>query len=100
MPSTRERDALLIDQFVAAFPALDEMTVDELLDPIAWQFTVGEPNEYGQKPWRPLRSPTDPWCLLSLNAKIPTRFPRLYERLLLAYRWAEVDLQVFRLLAN
>ena len=100
MPSTHERDALLIAEFVATFAMLGDMTADETLDPIAWQFAFGEPDQYGRKRWRPLPSVSDPSCLASLNVKIPTRFPRLYERLLLTYRWAEVDLQVFRLLAN
>jgi|SRR4029077_15438076 len=35
-----------------------------------------------------------------LYAKLPARFPPLYEQLLLSYRWAEVDLPSFTLLAN
>jgi hypothetical protein len=35
-----------------------------------------------------------------LYAILPARFPSLYERLVLSYRWAEVDLGLFRLLAN
>jgi hypothetical protein len=35
-----------------------------------------------------------------LYAKLPARFPPLFERLLLTYRWAEVDLETFKLLPN
>jgi hypothetical protein len=40
------------------------------------------------------------WALEAIYAKLPARFPRLYEKLVLTYRWAEVDLQSCRLLAN
>ncbi len=33
-------------------------------------------------------------------AKLPARFPPLYERLVLSCRWAEIDPQAYRLLAN
>ncbi|MGC2420758.1 MAG: hypothetical protein WA405_03810, partial [Candidatus Acidiferrales bacterium] len=35
-----------------------------------------------------------------LYAKLPAQFPRLFEFLVLSYRWAEVDLGLFRLVAN
>jgi hypothetical protein len=38
--------------------------------------------------------------LQPIYAKLPARFPPLFERLLLTYRWAEVDLQGNRLLRN
>lgn len=43
---------------------------------------------------------TDASMLDQLYAKLPARFPPLYERLVLSYRWAEVDLGAYRLLAN
>ncbi len=43
---------------------------------------------------------TDAYALEPPYAKVPARFPRLYEQLLISYRWAEVDLQSFTLLAN
>jgi hypothetical protein len=33
-------------------------------------------------------------------AKLPAHFPRLFELLVLSYRWAEIDLGTYRLLAN
>jgi hypothetical protein len=43
---------------------------------------------------------TDRSELEPIYARLPARFPPLYERLVLSYRWAEVDLGSFRLLAN
>lgn len=43
---------------------------------------------------------TDATMLDPLYSMLPARFPLLYERLVLSYRWAEVDLGSFRLLAN
>ena len=50
--------------------------------------------------WRPAKTASSPGLLDPLYAKLPARFPLLYERLVLSYGWAEVDLQSFRLLAN
>ena len=43
---------------------------------------------------------TDPSALEPLCAKRPARPPSLYEHLVLSYRWADVDLETFTLLAN
>jgi hypothetical protein len=43
---------------------------------------------------------TDPKVLEPIYEKLPARFPPLYELLVLTYRWAEVDLEAYRLLAN
>ena len=43
---------------------------------------------------------TEAYALEPLYAKLPTRFPRLIRTDPLSYRWAEVDLQSFTLLAN
>lgn len=55
---------------------------------------------------RPLRGrtavlqKTDSSKLEPLYAKLPARFPPLYEQLVLTYRWAEVDLGSYRLCGN
>ena len=91
----------LVERFVAAFEKLDiDMSAYKDLDPIAWQLAVGGYDELGRKPWRPLKVGTAPSLLEELNARLPARFPPLFERLVLSYRWAEVDLQSYRLLAN
>jgi hypothetical protein len=90
----------LLEQFVASFQQLDDMVVFEGTDPVAVQLAVGEPDSYSYRRWRPLEARSDPSLLEPLYAKLPARFPPIYERLVLSYRWAEVDLQSFRLLAN
>jgi hypothetical protein len=95
------RDPLaLIDRFVASFEELDDMSANELLDPVAWQLATGELDRYGCKRWRPIRMNTARAALEPIYAKLPAAFPPLYEQLVLSYRWAEVDLQSYRLLAN
>ena len=71
----QSRLGTLIEQFVSAFPKLDE-TAD-----------VAEISSDGAE-------------LEPLYAKLPARFPPLFEGLVLSYRWAEVDLQTYTLLAN
>lgn len=93
-------DAELLERFVATFPELDEMTTTEELDPVAWQLGSDEADEYGWKEWRPIKVDTPLSALEPIYAKLPARFPLLFEELVLSYRWAEVDLGTFRLLAN
>ncbi len=92
MPSIKDHESSLVKQFIASFEKLDEMRASEILDPVAWQLTDGECDKYGYKRWRPANSMTDRAELETLYAKLPARFPPLYERLVLSYRWAEVDL--------
>lgn len=47
------------------------------------------------KVWRPIRVDTDPSALDPIYARLPARFPELFERLLLTYRWAEVHQDAF-----
>jgi hypothetical protein len=90
----------LLEHFVASFEKLDEMTAVEEIDPVAWQLGIDGADEYGWKKWRPIKVKTPPSALEPIYAKLPARFPRLYEALVLSYRWAEVDLGTYRLLAN
>jgi len=94
------KDLELIDRFVLTFAKLDSLRADQILDPVAWELAEGKPNESGRKAWRPVQYPTDASCLEPLYAVLPARFPPLYESLVLRYRWADVDLQSFTLLAN
>ncbi len=90
----------LLAQSVATFEKFDDMSGSRELDPVAWELRIVEPDEYGSIEWRPAKTATDPKLLDPLYARLPARFPPLYEQLVLSYRWAEVDLQSFRLLAN
>lgn len=101
MVSNRQYAANLIENFVASFEKLDDMlVVDEYLDPIGWQLGFAEPDEHGFKTWRPRKVETPAQALEAIYAKLPARFPRLYEKLVLTYRWEEVDLGLYRLIAN
>jgi hypothetical protein len=100
MTSTRNHELLLVERFVASFDKLDEMLAHEHLDPVAWQLAIGDPDQFGRKPWRPAKANTEVERLEPIYLKLPARFPPLFERLVLSYRWAEIDLQSYRLLAN
>jgi hypothetical protein len=94
-------NAELIEKFVASFSKLDEMTVRaQESDPVAWELRSGEVTEYGWSRWLPVNAKSSRTLLDPIYAKLPARFPPLYEELVLSYRWAKVDLELFRLLAN
>lgn len=90
---------LLVDRFVASFERLGELTVFGT-DPIAQQLVTGGPDERGYEHWRPIKVSTDRSALDRIYTRLPARFPPLFELLLLSYRWAEVDLRLYRLIAN
>ncbi len=58
----------LIAKFAATFPRFGEIAIPES---------------------------TDPACLVAVYSKLPAKFPPLYEKLVLTYRWQEVDLGLF-----
>jgi hypothetical protein len=90
----------LIAEFVASFEKLDGMIFFPDSDPIAAQLAFGEPDELGYTHWRPMRVTVEPALLEPIYAKLPARFPPVFEQLVLSYRWDEVDLGSFRLLPN
>jgi hypothetical protein len=92
-------DDLLLERFIASFEKLNELTAWDT-DPTAQQLAVGDPDQFGFRKWRPIQVKTPASLLDPLYAKLPARFSQLYERLVLSYRWAEVDLGSWRLLAN
>jgi hypothetical protein len=92
-------DELLLERFIASFEKMDELIAwDD--DPIAQELAVGNPNQLGFRHWRPVPVNTPAYLLDPLYAKLPARLPKLYERLVLSYRWAEVHLKTFTILAN
>ena len=93
-------DQDLVEQFVASFAKLDDLSSSRELDSIAWELRIDEPDQHGRIEWRPSRTSSDPELLDPVYAKIPARFPPLYEKLVLSYRWAQVYLPSFSLLAN
>jgi hypothetical protein len=101
MSSRRQaQDELLIERFIESFQSLDDMMAHERLDPVAWQLATGESDQYGCRRWIPIKVDTEDSSLEPLYSKLPAKFPRLFERLVLSYRWAEVELDRYRLLAN
>jgi hypothetical protein len=95
-----ERRSRLLRQFIGCWEKLDGLKLNASLDPLALHFATGEEDQYGYKSWRPVLQATDPSMLEPLYAKLPARFPPLYEQLVLTYRWADVDLGQYRLLGN
>jgi hypothetical protein len=89
----------LLERFVASFEKMDDMAGFGL-DPVELQLSVGEPDEYGRKRWQPLKVTSEVALLEPIYARLPARFPPLYQRLVLSYRWADIDLQSYRLFAN
>jgi hypothetical protein len=93
-------DEELLETYVATFPKFDQMLADEFSLPAAIQLAVGSTDQEGQRLWKPTRVETPESHLQDVYAELPGTFPPLFERLLLSYRWAEVDLDTYRLMAN
>ncbi len=93
-------DLTLLEQFVAAFEKFDDLLVIEEYEPDALGLTYGDYDESGRRKWRPARVVTDPVYLQQLYERLPARFPPLYEKLLLNFRWARVELNGWTLSSN
>ncbi len=90
----------LLAQFVTSFDMLDEMEEDPSINPITGALAISQPGESGMVVWRPRKTDPEPALLEFLHSKLPARFPPLFERLLITYRWAEVHLDRYTLMAN
>lgn len=90
----------LLEEFVGAFGKFYELAEYVEVQPLVAELAVGPPDEAGHTRWQPAKIATDRCCLDPLYARLPAPFPPLYEKLVLSYRWAEVDLGTFALLAN
>jgi len=100
MPPLPKHQEPLVDQFVCCFERLDDLTVFVDFDLVAQQLAAGDSDNFGYRHWKPAKSVTEASALDALYQKLPSRLPRLFEILLLSYRWAEVDLKCCALLAN
>ena len=96
-------DTALLAQYIAAFEKLDTMETDALgVHPLL----RASAEAVGGERLRFLRIATAPSALealyegLSLPGLGSTQFPRLYEGLVLSYRWSRVDLGDYILLGN
>jgi hypothetical protein len=62
---------------------------------------VAKPRLFRRSRWRCRKASCDTReGLWPQTAKLPARFPPLYEELILSHRWADVEFQDFTLLAN
>jgi len=95
-----EADDQLLARFVAALERLGEFwTTHENPPPHSLLVGIDE-DDWGYLRWRPTLIATDRDQLDPIYARIPGVFPELYERLVLTYRWLDVDLDSFLLRAN
>lgn len=93
-------DQELLETYVATFPKFDDMLADEFSLPAAIQLAIESADRDDERRWKPIRVETPRSNLREVYAELPCTFPPLFERLLLSYRWAEVDLDTYRLIAN
>ena len=101
MPSkTQMRDERLVESFVASFEKLADLTGYDWIDPVISQLAVGDCDQYGRRHWRPKGVITNKELLEPIYSQLPRPFPPLFQRLVLSFRWAEVDIQLCQLLAN
>ena len=70
-------DESLLSKFVAAFGKLDDLSSSHELDPIAFELSVGDFDEYGFKQWHPIRYLTDRSYLDAIYKNLPGQFPPL-----------------------
>jgi len=94
-----KRDAALLSNLAETFEHLDGLGVYSS-DPAARALAVAGLDVVGFGTWRPVRMETDRSALDGLYARLPFRLPRLYEELILSYRWVEADLIGYRFLEN
>jgi hypothetical protein len=90
-------DEQLLTEFVDSFAKLDDMIVWNL-DDAAPELQAGRIGNHDR--WRPNRKQTDPEMLIPLYHRLRCRFPPLYERLVLSYRWLNVELELLELFGN
>ena len=99
MPDAEDAD--LIQRFVASFERLDDNMWMRHDSPPPEELSAGiDPEDWNRIRWRPAPIDTPRDALSILRERAGAELPRLYEHLVLSYRWLEVELRLFRLLAN
>jgi len=68
--------------------------------PVIGTLALGQPNDYGDVAWRPRRIEPETSLMESIYSRLPAKFLPLFERLLLTFRWADVSLDRYTLMAN
>jgi hypothetical protein len=99
MQRRTDPDLALLKRFVASFGMSDDrVDIENASDVVG---LVGDTrDDNGLLRWALRAIETPPAVLNDVYKRLPGPFPTLYERLLLSYRWATVDLEVVSLLAN
>jgi hypothetical protein len=98
-PAESRRD-LLLSEYVACFDRFGDLSENPTIYPVPGELAVGKPNDHGWVAWRPRRTEPQPAMLDHLYSKLPAKFPPLFERFLLTFRWADVSLDRYSLIAN
>ena len=91
-------DELQLERFVKSFRIVGDMGFAHL-NADAAALSCGT-DEHGFETWEPRKVRTERSSLSDLYRQVPGPFPPLFERLLLSYRWATIDLGLLTLLAN
>jgi len=97
MEAHMTNDEQLLAEFVDSFGTLDDMIVGSKED-VAPELQAGWIDDHER--WRPIHKQTDSAMLGPLYQRLSCRFPPLYERLVLSYRWLDVDLGLLELFGN
>jgi hypothetical protein len=92
-------DEKLIARYVDAFTRFGELRAYES-DAVAQLLLTGELDDWSEPLWRPAHVSVYRSALDAIYTALPGCLPALYEELLLNYRWANVDLDCYMLLAN
>jgi hypothetical protein len=98
---SRSRDAELLQKYVATFRTWDDQIVFEYEAPPPELVVAMRPecdDDYTR--WQAIRCSTLPAAVEALERALPGSLPSLYRELVLSYRYLEVELGRYRLLAN
>jgi hypothetical protein len=97
-PSADDDD--LVRRFVASFQPLDGLDYED--SGLVPEELAAEPDVEDKTivHWQPVATLTHQEHLAPIYQKLPGRFPALYERLVLSYRWLRIHLGTVMLLAN
>jgi hypothetical protein len=91
----------LVDAFVSTFPRLEDGLWYTHEHPPPPEFAQGiDPEDWDRILWHPAHSVTEKECLRPILDQLQRPLPKLYEHLVLNYRWPEVTLHRIRLKAN
>lgn len=97
---TELNDEILLRQFVAVFAKLDEWIEPDNNTTAGSQVLAADASVWSDSKPKPVEFQTSSLALNELYEMVPLRFPPLFEKLLLLYRWPEVDLGLYRLASN